>query len=463
MTPMLKVENVTKTKNKKKLVDDVSFEVMPGEVFGFLGPNGAGKTTIIKMITGLYKMSSGEIYINGKSIKTDFEAALSDVGAIIENPEMYGYLSGLDNLRMYAKMVGGISEERIAEVVALVKLEKRIDDKVKKYSLGMRQRLGLAQALLHDPKLIILDVPTNGLDPIGIKDLRIILKELCREKGVAVLVSSHLLNEMEVLCDRFGVISEGKFRGITMGSGKNIYGNGENIKNENMEEYNVSNFDESRRQNMNGRYDFDENPTPFMQQNQSLFSSFMDNEQERYNFDENPAPYAGSSNDLRAHMAEREKSYNNEDVLEFSYDLSDRISHRIRQNQGQNFGQNVVPLNNSMPQMEQSLGYDFVKNSDVFDVEEEPAEQTIHVEMDLVIDDDETGKKTGKAVGWWRNSKKDKTAKSAPKTPAKETVKVSKRKAKKEAKFESHIRTGLTPKKKTMLKLKSIKMIKKLS
>ena len=214
MEPILELKNVTKIKNNKTLVDNLTFSVNKGEVFGFLGPNGAGKTTTIKMITGLYNITEGEIFIDGKNVKKDFENALSSVGAIIENPEMYSYMSGMDNLLFYSKMHKKIPKERIDEIVRLVKLENRINDKVKKYSLGMRQRLGLAQALLHNPKLIILDEPTNGLDPLGIKELRETLRELCKEQNVSVLVSSHLLSEMEMLCDRFLIIDNGQFVNI---------------------------------------------------------------------------------------------------------------------------------------------------------------------------------------------------------------------------------------------------------
>ena len=214
MKTILELKNVTKTIDNKKLVEDISFQVNDGEIFGFLGPNGAGKTTTIKMITGLYGISEGEIYIDGKNVKTEFEEALNGVGGIIENPEMYEYLSGRDNLKLYARMHGNISKERIDEVVNLVKLTNRIDDKVNKYSLGMRQRLGVAQALLHKPKLLILDEPTNGLDPMGIKELRENLRNLAQKDGLSVLVSSHLLSEMELMCDRFGIIDGGKFLGI---------------------------------------------------------------------------------------------------------------------------------------------------------------------------------------------------------------------------------------------------------
>lgn len=210
MNTVLELENVTKVLGKKKAVDNISFKVYEGEIFGFLGPNGAGKTTTIKMITGLLKVSQGEIFISGKNVKTDFENALKNVGGIIENPEMYGYLTGMDNLKLYAKMHGDIDKNRINEVVNMVKLENRINEKVKTYSLGMRQRLGVAQALLHKPKLLILDEPTNGLDPMGIKELRQTLRELAKSDGLSVLVSSHLLSEMELMCDRFGIIDQGK-------------------------------------------------------------------------------------------------------------------------------------------------------------------------------------------------------------------------------------------------------------
>lgn len=214
METVLKLRDVTKVIDKATIVENINFDVQKGEIFGFLGPNGAGKTTTIKMITGLYKITNGEIFINGIDVRRDFEKALDGVGGIIENPEMYGYLSGIDNLKLYANMHDNVTKERIDEVVRLVKLEKRIHDKVKKYSLGMKQRLGLAQALLHKPKLLILDEPTNGLDPMGIKELREMLRKIADEEGIGVLVSSHMLGEMELMCDRYGIIDDGKMIGI---------------------------------------------------------------------------------------------------------------------------------------------------------------------------------------------------------------------------------------------------------
>lgn len=214
--PIAELKNVTKTIGKKTIIDDLSFAVFPGEVFGFLGPNGAGKTTTIRMMVGLMAITKGEILIEGKSIATDFEAAIAKVGGIVENPELYKFLTGYQNLVHYARMVNGVTKERIEEVIKLVGLDKRISDKVKTYSLGMRQRLGVAQALLHKPSLLILDEPTNGLDPAGIREIREYLRKLAREEGIAVVVSSHLLSEMELMCDRIGIIQHGKLVDIKL-------------------------------------------------------------------------------------------------------------------------------------------------------------------------------------------------------------------------------------------------------
>jgi ABC-2 type transport system ATP-binding protein len=208
--PIISLRNVTKRIGRTTIIDDLTFDVPQGEIFGFLGPNGAGKTTTIRMIVGLMSITKGQILIKGKNIKTEFEQAIRHVGAIVESPEMYKYLSGYHNLVHYARMVPGVTKERIDEVVSLVKLENRIHDKVKKYSLGMRQRLGVAQALLHRPSLLILDEPTNGLDPAGIRELRDYLRHLTRTEGISVVVSSHLLSEMELMCDRVAILQQGK-------------------------------------------------------------------------------------------------------------------------------------------------------------------------------------------------------------------------------------------------------------
>lgn len=211
---VLKINNLSKSFGKKKIIDNISFEVLAGEIFGFLGPNGAGKTTTIKMIMGFLSLDEGQIIINGVDLKKDYELAMSNLGGIVENPEMYKDLTGQTNLEMYGRLHEGVTKERIKEVVELVGMQNRIYDKVKKYSLGMKQRVGLAQSLLHRPRVLILDEPTNGLDPSGIKDLRDILKKLAHEDGVAVFVSSHLLSEMQLMCDRVGIINNGKLLGV---------------------------------------------------------------------------------------------------------------------------------------------------------------------------------------------------------------------------------------------------------
>ena len=210
MNNIVQIKNVTKKIGKKVIIDNLTFDVRSGEVFGFLGPNGAGKTTTIKMLLGLMSITEGEMYIDGFNVEKDFEKAIAKVGGIIENPDLYKYLTGYQNLLHYFRMYPDIKKERIDEVIKIVGLEKRIHDKIKTYSLGMRQRLGVAQALLNSPKLLVLDEPTNGLDPAGIHELRNHLRTLAREENIAVIVSSHLLSEMELMCDRVGIIQNGK-------------------------------------------------------------------------------------------------------------------------------------------------------------------------------------------------------------------------------------------------------------
>ncbi|MCB2294089.1 ABC transporter ATP-binding protein [Clostridium algoriphilum] len=211
---IVQIKNVTKKIGKKLIIDDLTFDVHSGEVFGFLGPNGAGKTTTIKMLLGLMTMTKGEIYIDGANVEKDFEKAIARVGGIIENPDLYKYLTGYQNLVHFWRMYPDVKKERIDEVIKIVGLDKRIHDKIKTYSLGMRQRLGVAQALINSPKLLVLDEPTNGLDPAGIHELRTHLRTLAKEENVAIIVSSHLLSEMELMCDRVGIIQNGKLVGI---------------------------------------------------------------------------------------------------------------------------------------------------------------------------------------------------------------------------------------------------------
>lgn len=206
---ILKCENLHKSFRKKEILKNVSLELSSGDILGFIGPNGAGKTTTIKLILGLQKIGSGKVIINGHDIQKDFEKAIAKVGAIIENPDLYMYMSGYDNLKLISNLYPNVDEKRISEVIKLVGLENRINDKVSKYSLGMRQRLGVAQAILHKPNLLILDEPTNGLDPEGIKDLRELLVKLAKKEGMAILISSHNLAELESFCNKVSIIKNG--------------------------------------------------------------------------------------------------------------------------------------------------------------------------------------------------------------------------------------------------------------
>ena len=208
MKKLLECQNLCKSFGKKQILKNVSFEIDEGDILAFIGPNGSGKTTTIKLILGLQSIDEGKVIINGYDIKKDFVKAISNVGAIVENPDTYMYLTGWQNLKLIANMYKGITNEKIMEIVKLVDLEKRINDKVSKYSLGMRQRLGIARALINNPNILILDEPTNGLDPEGIKDLRILLKKLAKE-GLGILISSHNLAELESFCNKVLIIDNG--------------------------------------------------------------------------------------------------------------------------------------------------------------------------------------------------------------------------------------------------------------
>ncbi|CUQ28972.1 bacitracin ABC transporter ATP-binding protein [Clostridium baratii] len=210
---VLEVKGLKKVIGKREIIKDLNFSVKEGEIYGFLGPNGAGKTTTIRMLVGLILPTAGEVKICGENLKNNKEKALKDVGAVVENPELYKYLSGRENLMQIAR-IRGVSKEEVQDLIKLVGLENRINDKVKKYSLGMKQRLGLAAALIGNPKLLILDEPTNGLDPSGIIDFRKIVKQAAKERGMAVFVSSHILSEVQQLCDRVAFINNGVIKAV---------------------------------------------------------------------------------------------------------------------------------------------------------------------------------------------------------------------------------------------------------
>jgi ABC-2 type transport system ATP-binding protein len=209
-TPVIRTYDLTKRFNKITAVDEVNFEVHQGEVFGFLGPNGAGKTTTIAMLLGLVKPTAGSAEVLGHDIRRDLSVALRRVGAIVETPAFYPYMSGIDNLRVFARIDGSDTEKQIPSILKLVGLEGRGRDKVGTYSQGMRQRLGLGAALLGDPELLILDEPTNGLDPAGMQEMRILIRRLSDEEGKTIFLSSHLLHEVEQVCDRVLILNKGQ-------------------------------------------------------------------------------------------------------------------------------------------------------------------------------------------------------------------------------------------------------------
>ncbi|WP_207694860.1 ABC-2 type transport system ATP-binding protein [Enterococcus sp. DIV0212c] len=207
---VLEVKNISKRVGKKTIIKDASFIVKSGKVTGLLGPNGAGKTTIIRMLVGLMSHDEGSIQINGQSLSTNFKEAMTHVGAIVENPEFYNYMTGMENLKQYVRMSPKkITDEELDQVIHSVHLENNIDQKVKTYSLGMRQRLGVAQAILHQPDLLLLDEPMNGLDPKGMREFREMIQSL-KNKGVGVLISSHQLSDMELLCDDLVIVQKGE-------------------------------------------------------------------------------------------------------------------------------------------------------------------------------------------------------------------------------------------------------------
>ena len=211
MAPIVEVDRLSKSFGHVRALHEISLSVAEGEVFGFLGPNGAGKTTTIRILLGLQHDDSGTAKVGGLDCWTAHAKAARLLGATLEQPALYGFLSGRDNLRLFARLLGPVDEKQVSELLDLVGMKERGDDKVKRYSMGMRQRLALAQAMLGKPKLLILDEPTNGLDPNGIHVLRILLRKLADE-GITIFFSSHLLSEVEELCDRVVVLHRGEVK-----------------------------------------------------------------------------------------------------------------------------------------------------------------------------------------------------------------------------------------------------------
>ena len=211
MVPIIQTSGLSKRFKDLQAVEDLSFTINPGDIYGFLGQNGAGKSTTMRMLLGLIRPDSGSIKIKGEDFSHNKRSLLRYVGAIIERPDLYGYLSGWDNLKMFARLSDKkITNERLYQLLDLVSLRGREKDKVKGYSQGMKQRLGIAIALVHDPELLILDEPTNGLDPQGIAEMRNLIINLSREHGKTILISSHLLHEIEQMATRMIIIHKGR-------------------------------------------------------------------------------------------------------------------------------------------------------------------------------------------------------------------------------------------------------------
>ncbi|MDM5230799.1 ABC transporter ATP-binding protein [Lysinibacillus pakistanensis] len=209
MEYIVQTENLSKSFGKEQAVSNINLKIRKGEIYGFLGPNGAGKTTTIRMLLGLMKPSSGTIKIFQKDVTKDRINILAKVGSLVENPSYYPHLTAYENLEALRKILG-VPKSRIDEVLAIVRLKDAANKKVKGFSLGMKQRLGIAASLLHNPELLILDEPTNGLDPSGIIEIRNLIKRLPAEYGMTIIISSHLLSEIDQMATQVGIVSKGK-------------------------------------------------------------------------------------------------------------------------------------------------------------------------------------------------------------------------------------------------------------
>ena len=220
----VKVRNINKSINAKKILHDISFDIYEGEIVGLVGPNGAGKSTLLKVMSGLYTYDEGEIYYYEYNLKNDFEKAMSIVGTLIEEPNLYKNLSGKNNLKLFKSMFRGIDDNTINEIVKIVEMEKYLGKKFKTYSLGMKERLAIANALINKPKILILDEPTNGLDPLGVKNIMDMLKSM---KDTTIIISSHMLKEIDEICTKIIFINDGRIVGI---KNKSAQDNKKNIR-----------------------------------------------------------------------------------------------------------------------------------------------------------------------------------------------------------------------------------------
>lgn len=207
---MITTDNLCKTINGRTIIDHVSLHVQQGEIYGFLGPNGAGKTTLMRMLLHLIKADSGTVKLFGEPMDGSYYHLLKHIGSMIDYPIFYDHLTVRENLQLQCSYMGVEDQASIKNALRLVRMEGAADATMSQFSAGMRQRLGIARALIHSPQLLILDEPVNGLDPIGIKDIRELLRFLCKEQGITILISSHILSEIELIADTIGCIKEGK-------------------------------------------------------------------------------------------------------------------------------------------------------------------------------------------------------------------------------------------------------------
>lgn len=242
MEAILEVKNLSKKYKDKVILDNINMKVFKGDIYGFIGPNGAGKTTTIKTILGLLKPSEGEVYIEGRNILNGKENNPSNIGAMIDYPSFYPNLSGYNNLMLYANVLD-LSKRRVNEVLELVRLTNDKDKKVSNYSMGMKQRLAVARAFLTKPKIAILDEPTNGLDPEGVKDMRDLIKELAKDNNTTFIYCSHILNEVQNLCNRVAMINRGKIV---------VEDSMDNLLNSNKEEYVIITEEKNKLKNILG-------------------------------------------------------------------------------------------------------------------------------------------------------------------------------------------------------------------
>jgi ABC-2 type transport system ATP-binding protein len=240
MEKILEINNLTKLYKNGRGVKDISFDIFKGDIFGFLGPNGAGKTTVMKIIAGLARANSGSVKIFGFDIEKDFEQAMARVGCLIETADAYEYMSARENMQLAARFYPVVSSERIEQVLQEVGLGQFKDEKAGCFSLGMKQRLGLALAILSEPEFVILDEPVNGLDIEGMVDIRNTIAQLAREKQTTFFISSHLIHEIQLVCNRVGIIINGRLveAGLVSEMMKDSYSS--------LEEYYISRLKEER-------------------------------------------------------------------------------------------------------------------------------------------------------------------------------------------------------------------------